>query len=775
MNLDDTKKYIDKRLNRLGWAVNLDKPGYLMIHQFSRGHEGRLSQLYYKVVSIGSQQASREVTNDVVEAAIDELVRMSDMMDKTLQKNRNNNENKRNNHEQDRLSIEQLAKELEMGAAANLKIDNSKAMAGVTAKSRGNGAQEISVKPGSGTAMPTILVVDDSPTIRAVVNKALGINFTIVQASDGDDAWDYLLANNDIELVVTDLMMPNLDGYGLIERIRSNKAPSYLSGIPIIVVTTLEDTNAKLRALVCGANDFITKSTDTAELQARVLARYRLAQTLRETEKQKSYGRNPDLNAPMPLGASVTARNSASPSAKGAANSVKTHLGALAQPNKQSNKVAAGGKPPIAKSGIEHSAAHAKVTPTAEAHDRYVIGKANQIAAMAAKPKSRFNSTIAITLTATLLVVLIILWITQFNRSDLNLAEHLGAVAQTIGPDAKTTNDESQRQLLSGQNSSSVLTNSTSSSIPPDISPKTAVGAVTDKEVTALKEQNQSTKPEEIKSSVKVTPPPADKTASQAVSTSTPQKTKLPDVAANSVPGNTIVSSAKPSPSIEKSSSMKSTSSAAATPSNPIASSPRPLRSKSEDLKPAKAISSDGPKPAESSSAGDSPATLPKDPQSSQQDTSAAVTNPTVARSKVELAPVTIAPATSIGQISQTELAALLRRFIFVYEAGDINQFLNLFDQNVRTNDRSSKAGLREDYEGLFNTTDLRQMNIGNVTWELRDDKADGWGNFEVKTRKKGEAQAKAFTGSLTFHVVKNDGRLLIKQLYHGQRRAGGG
>jgi hypothetical protein len=146
-----------------------------------------------------------------------------------------------------------------------------------------------------------------------------------------------------------------------------------------------------------------------------------------------------------------------------------------------------------------------------------------------------------------------------------------------------------------------------------------------------------------------------------------------------------------------------------------------------------------------------------------------------LARSKVELAPVTIAPATPSGHVSQAELAALIKRFIFVYEAGDINQFLTLFDQNVRTNDQSTKEGLREDYEGLFKTTDLRQMTLGNVNWDLRDNKADGWGNFEVKVRKKGETQIKAFVGSLTFNVEKNDGRLLIKQLYHGQRRAGGG
>jgi hypothetical protein len=131
------------------------------------------------------------------------------------------------------------------------------------------------------------------------------------------------------------------------------------------------------------------------------------------------------------------------------------------------------------------------------------------------------------------------------------------------------------------------------------------------------------------------------------------------------------------------------------------------------------------------------------------------------------------APAPAVSkQISQAELAGVVKRFEFVYEAGDIEQFLRLFDDDVRTNDRYSKDGLREDYEELFKTTDMRDMILGNVTWEARDNHADGWGNFEVRTRKAGEQEIKTYKGSLTFYVEKIDGRIRIKRLYHGQWRA---
>jgi hypothetical protein len=132
------------------------------------------------------------------------------------------------------------------------------------------------------------------------------------------------------------------------------------------------------------------------------------------------------------------------------------------------------------------------------------------------------------------------------------------------------------------------------------------------------------------------------------------------------------------------------------------------------------------------------------------------------------------APVPAVSkQISQAELAGVAKRFEFVYEAGDIEQFLRLFDDDVRTNDRYSKDGLREDYEELFKTTDMRDMILGNVTWEARDNHADGWGNFEVRTRKAGEQEIKTYKGSLTFYVEKIDGRVRIKRLYHGQWRAG--
>ena len=106
---------------------------------------------------------------------------------------------------------------------------------------------------------PKILVVDDSPTIRKFISIALKIKgYEIISASDGMEALE-LLPNDKIDLVITDLNMPNIDGFNLIERIRSNE--NFLN-TPIIVMSNLSDSEDIERAMQLGANSYIIKPFD---------------------------------------------------------------------------------------------------------------------------------------------------------------------------------------------------------------------------------------------------------------------------------------------------------------------------------------------------------------------------------------------------------------------------------------------------------------------------------------------------------------------------------
>ncbi len=104
-----------------------------------------------------------------------------------------------------------------------------------------------------------ILIVDDSPTIRKFISIALKIRgYEIITASDGMEALE-LLPNDKIDLVITDLNMPNIDGFNLISRIRSNER---YENTPIIVMSNLSDSEDIERAMHLGANSYIVKPFD---------------------------------------------------------------------------------------------------------------------------------------------------------------------------------------------------------------------------------------------------------------------------------------------------------------------------------------------------------------------------------------------------------------------------------------------------------------------------------------------------------------------------------
>ncbi|MGD8559500.1 MAG: response regulator [Gammaproteobacteria bacterium] len=114
-----------------------------------------------------------------------------------------------------------------------------------------------------------ILIVDDSRTIRAGLTKVLSANYSVIEATDGEEGWKKLQVNGSIKLVITDIMMPTLDGYGLICRIRGSDTER-LKKLPIIVVTSAEDELSRERAHACGANNFIVKPAKPKDLLERV-------------------------------------------------------------------------------------------------------------------------------------------------------------------------------------------------------------------------------------------------------------------------------------------------------------------------------------------------------------------------------------------------------------------------------------------------------------------------------------------------------------------------
>jgi two-component system cell cycle response regulator len=129
---------------------------------------------------------------------------------------------------------------------------------------------------------PRILAVDDSRVMRRAMSKVLGKNYEVIEAEHGEDAWTLLINESDIQTVFTDLSMPYLDGFGLLDRMRSSDDPR-LQDMPVIIITGKDDDEAtKQKALDKGASDFITKPFDSVQLQARAKAHVRFKETSRK-------------------------------------------------------------------------------------------------------------------------------------------------------------------------------------------------------------------------------------------------------------------------------------------------------------------------------------------------------------------------------------------------------------------------------------------------------------------------------------------------------------
>ncbi|MBI5919443.1 MAG: EAL domain-containing protein [Nitrosomonadales bacterium] len=130
-----------------------------------------------------------------------------------------------------------------------------------------------------------VLIVDDEPIARASMEALLAPDgYRLLKAESGLRALE-ILEDEVVDLVLLDVMMPELDGYEVCRRIR---ATTRLSELPVVMVTALDDRDSRLQGLLTGADDFVSKPFDGAELRARVktivrLNRYR--RLLEQTER----------------------------------------------------------------------------------------------------------------------------------------------------------------------------------------------------------------------------------------------------------------------------------------------------------------------------------------------------------------------------------------------------------------------------------------------------------------------------------------------------------
>jgi two-component system response regulator ResD len=113
--------------------------------------------------------------------------------------------------------------------------------------------------------LPRILVVDDEPRMRDLIRIHLQAHFTVVEAEDGLAALKQINATEP-DLVLLDIMMPRLDGWATLKRIREESA------VPVMMLTARGEVIDRVQGLRLGADDYLPKPFDGRELAARIEA-----------------------------------------------------------------------------------------------------------------------------------------------------------------------------------------------------------------------------------------------------------------------------------------------------------------------------------------------------------------------------------------------------------------------------------------------------------------------------------------------------------------------
>jgi len=127
-----------------------------------------------------------------------------------------------------------------------------------------------------------ILIIDDSEDIHNVLGAYLKFSgFEVLHAGNGAEGLE-ILNRERPDLVLLDIQMPILDGFGVLEQIKGRRN---LASIPVIFLSSLDRPNLKVKGLHMGADDYVVKPFDQAELMARVTVALRRGEHFRQLER----------------------------------------------------------------------------------------------------------------------------------------------------------------------------------------------------------------------------------------------------------------------------------------------------------------------------------------------------------------------------------------------------------------------------------------------------------------------------------------------------------
>jgi len=119
-------------------------------------------------------------------------------------------------------------------------------------------------------AKRNILIIDDEKSIRFVLENTLKNEFNVISFSDGIEGLSYLENGNIPDLIICDLMMPQVDGFSFLKKIRNS---GFFDNIPVIILSGNDESKDKIKCFEMGADDYVAKPFNPNEIIARVKRR----------------------------------------------------------------------------------------------------------------------------------------------------------------------------------------------------------------------------------------------------------------------------------------------------------------------------------------------------------------------------------------------------------------------------------------------------------------------------------------------------------------------
>lgn len=115
-----------------------------------------------------------------------------------------------------------------------------------------------------------ILIIDDERSIRFILENTFKNDFNVISLSNGKEAVGYLEEGNIPDLIICDLMMPEINGYDFLELVRNS---GFFDDIPVVILSGIEESKDKIKCFELGADDYIVKPFNPKEIIARIRRR----------------------------------------------------------------------------------------------------------------------------------------------------------------------------------------------------------------------------------------------------------------------------------------------------------------------------------------------------------------------------------------------------------------------------------------------------------------------------------------------------------------------